>query len=314
MKLGRFFSAAGLIAALPAVFALPASAQAPQLAPVKTVITVLPKHSEEPPSIQPQNVKVKVNGKSVETESVTPLRGDRAGLELVIMIDSGARTSLGQELAEISNFVKSLPPTTEVAIAYMTNGRAVFEQPFTSDKTRALQALHLPAGSVGSSASPYFCISDVAKNWPSRNALNRRELIVITDGIDPYELRFDPSDPYVNAATNDAVRAGVTVDALYWHNRGRASSVGWLASGGQNHLSMVAENTGGNLYYQGLGNPVSFAPFFRDISKRLENQYEIGFTAPAKKKTQIENLHVKLEVPGVKLSAPHLVAVPGLGR
>jgi hypothetical protein len=311
MKLGRFFTAAGFAAALPVMFALPALGQARQEASAKTIITVLPKHSEQTPSIEPQNVKVKVAGKSVETQSVTPLRGDRAGLELVVLIDSGARTSLGRQLSDISNFIKSQPPTTQVAIAYMSNGRAIFEQPFTSDKAQALNALHLPAGSVGSSASPYFCISDAAKNWPSRSTQNRRELIVITDGIDPYEVRFDPSDPYVNAAINDAIRAGVTVDALYWHSMGRASRVGWLASGGQSLLAMVTENTGGNLYYQGLGNPVSFDPFLREISKRLENQYEIGFTAPAKQKTQVESLNVKLEVPAVKLTAPHLVAVPG---
>ncbi|MGH9587746.1 MAG: hypothetical protein ACRD3F_12390 [Acidobacteriaceae bacterium] len=313
MKLGRVISAAAiaatlLAATLPVLFAMPAIAQQ---GTAKTIITVLPKKSELQPSIEPQNVKVKIAGKSVETQSVTPLRGDRAGLELVILIDSGVRTSLGQQLSEISDFIKSLPPTTQVAVAYMVNGRAVFEQPFSADKDQAVRSLHIPAGGVGSSASPYFCISDVAKNWPSRNPLNRRQLIVITDGIDPYEVRFDPSDPYVHAATNDAIRAGITVDALYWHNRGRASRVGWLASGGQNLLTQLTEDTGGRLYYQGLGNPVSFVPYFREISRNLDNQYELSFTAPARNKTSVESLNVKLQVPNVKLIAPHLVAVPG---
>jgi len=308
MKLGRFFTAAALAATLPVLFALPALAQQGM---AKTVITVLPKKSEMQPSIEPQNVKVKVAGKSVETQSVTPLRGDRAGLELVILIDSGVRTSLGRQLSDISDFVKSLPPTTQVAIAYMVNGRAIFEQPFSADKPQALRSLRIPAGSPGSSASPYFCISDVAKNWPSRDTQNRRELIVITDGIDPYEVRFDPSDPYVHTAIYDAIRAGVTIDALYWHNAGIASRIGWLASGGQNLLTLLTEDTGGRLYYQGLSNPVSFAPFFREISHRLENQYEIGFTTPASNKTSVESLSVKLQVPDVKLTAPHLVAIPG---
>lgn len=309
MKLGRIFTIAALAATLPILFALPALAQQATMA--KAVITVMPKNSEMQPSIQPQDVKVKVAGKSVETESVTPLRGERAGLELVILIDSGARTSLGRQLSDISDFIKSLPPTTQVSIAYMLNGRAVFEQPFTSDKDQAVRSLRIPLGSPGSSASPYFCISDAAKNWPSRNPLNRRELIVITDGIDPYEVRYDPSDPYVRAATNDAIRAGITVDALYWHNAGVASRVGWLASGGQSLLTMLTEDTGGRLYYQGLSNPVSYAPFFREISRRLENQYELNFTAPARDKTSVESLSVKLHVPDVKLTAPHLVAVPG---
>lgn len=318
MKLHRFFPSAGLVAALSIVTAggaLAAHAQAAQAeasdrVPVRTVITALPKNQEQTPNIEPQNVKIKVNGKSVQTDTVTPLRGDRAGLELVILIDSSARTSLGRQLGDLANFIQSLPPTTEVAIAYMVNGRAVIEQPFTADKDRAASGLHLPAGSPGSSASPYFCISDLAKNWPSHNLQNRREIIAITDGIDPYEPRYDPSDPYVRAAINDAIRAHVIVNGLYWHNEGFASRIGWLASGGQNLLNMVAENTGGRFYYQGLGNPVSFTPFLRDIHRRLENQYELGFMAPAHKKPEIDGLKVKLEVPGVKLTAPDLVAIP----
>jgi len=73
---------------------------------------------------------------------------------------------------------------------------------------------------------------------------------------------------------------------------------------------MVTGDTGGKLYYQGLGNPVSFAPFLAEISKRLNNQYELGFSVPASVKPGIDSLEVKLEVPGVKLTAPNLVLVP----
>lgn len=304
----RFFAAAALVAA----FAVPAAfAQSAEGVPVKTIVTAVPKNAEQTPAIQPTDFKVKVNGRSVVTDTVTPLRGDHAGLELVILIDSGARTSLGRQMGEIRGFVQSLPPTTKVAIAYMMNGRAVFEQPFTSDKNRALQSLHMPGGSAGSSASPYFCISDLARNWPSHNTGNRREVIAITDGIDPYEVRFDPADPYLQTAIKDSIRAGVTVDAIYWHDMGRASHIGFLASGGQNLLTLLTENTGGRLYYQGLDNPVSFTPFFNQISRQLDNQYELGFTAPAKAKSQIESLNVKLQVPGMKLTAPDLVFIPG---
>jgi hypothetical protein len=313
MKYHRLFTAASLIAALPLLGAAPTPAAFGQTSdgvPAKTIITVLPKSSEQPTQVEPGNLKIQVNGKSVEADSVTPLRGDRAGLELVILIDSGARNSLGRQMSEIANFVKSLPPSTEVAIAYMFNGRAYFQQPFTSDKSLALRALHLPGGNAGSSASPYFCLSDLAKNWPSKNMDNRREVLMITDGIDPYEVRFDPDDPYMNAAINDSIRAGVIVDALYWHDMGLASRVGFLASGGQNLLMETTAKTGGMLYYQGLGNPVSFAPFLSDLSRRLENQYELGFIVPAKKKTEVETLKVKLEMPGVKVNSPNLVMVP----
>lgn len=313
MKFHRLFAAAGMIAAFPlfaAVTTLTALAQPSDEASAKTIITVLPKNSEQAPPVEPQNLKIQVNGKSVQPDSLTPLRGDRAGLELVILIDSGARNSLGREIDEIAQFVKSLPPSTNVAIAYMTNGQAVFQQPFTTDKNLALRALHLPGGIPGGSASPYFCLSDLAKRWPSTNTANRREVVVITDGIDPYEVRYDPEDPYVNAAIKDSIRAGVVIDALYWHDSGIASRVGFLANGGQNLLSEVTGSTGGTLYYEGLSNPVSFTPFLNDLSRRLENQYELGFIVPTRKKADIATLKVKLEMPGVKLDSPDLVLVP----
>ncbi|HET6933579.1 MAG TPA: hypothetical protein VFI72_01995 [Candidatus Angelobacter sp.] len=310
MRTHRVFTAAVLATSFFALTGGAPTASGQDRAPAKTVITVLPKQAEQTPAISPEDLRIKVNGKAVQTQSVTPLRGDRAGLELVILIDSGARTSLGRQLSDLANFIRALPPTTEVGIAYMMNGRAVFEQPFTSDKARAVNALHLPAGGPGSSASPYFCLSEMAKNWPSRNAQNRREVIAITDGIDPYEPRFDPSDPYVHMAIQDSIRAGVIVDALYWHNEGRASRIEWLASGGQSLLTLVTEKTGGKLYYQGLGNPVSFAPFLEEISRRLNNQYELGFMVPARSKPQVQSLNVKLQVPGVRLTTPDLVFIP----
>jgi hypothetical protein len=139
---------------------------------------------------------------------------------------------------------------------------------------------------------------------------NRREVVIITDGIDPYEVRFDSDDPYVITATNDAIRGGVIVDALYWHDSGIASRVGFLANGGQNLLSEITANTGGELYYQGLSNPVSFTPYLNELSTRLENQYELGFLVPGKKKQEIDSLKVKLVMPRVRLNAANLVLVP----
>ena len=70
----------------------------------------------------------------------------------------------------------------------------------------------------------------------------------------------------------------------------------------------VTEATGGNSYWQGYGNPVSFQPYFADIDRRLDNQYELDFMAPLGSKPQIENLKLKLSAPG-KVDAPQQVYV-----
>jgi hypothetical protein len=270
------------------------------------------KNAESPVPLQQQDLTVQVGGKSANVTDLVALRGDRAGLELVILIDGSARTSLGRQMGDIEHFVQSLPPTTAIGIAYMQNGNAVFSQPFTTDKAKALGSLHLPGGSAGSSASPYFCLSDLAKRWPSNNRDNRREVVMVTDGVDPYNLRFDPENPYVQSAINDSIRAGLVVDSIYWHDQGRYDNGAYQNNAGQSLLTQVTQVTGGKSYWQGLGNPVSFAPFFDDLSRRLQNQYELGFVVPAKSKPEIANLKIKLVMPNTKIDAPQkVVVVPG---
>ena len=310
MKSNRIFAAAvifGMLAAVSPVFA-----QGSDAVDAQTVITVMGKNNEAPAPLKEQDLKVQVGGKSANITDLVPLRGDRAGLELVVLIDGSARTSLGTQMRDIEHFVQSLPPTTSVAIAYMQNGASVFAQPFTTDKAKALESLRLPAGSPGSNASPYFCLSDLAKKWPSTDRDNRREVVMITDGVDPYNLRFDPQNPYLLSAINDSIRAGLIVDSIYWHDEGRYDRGLYQNNSGQSLLNLVAQATGGKSYWQGLGNPVSLAPYFDDIGRRLQNQYELGFQVPSKAKPEITALKVKLTMPNTKLDAPQKVLIaPG---
>jgi hypothetical protein len=310
MKPNRIFAATAMLGLLAAVSSV--MAQDSGTANAQTVITVLGKNNEAAAPVQERDLKVAVNGKSANITDLVPLRGDRAGLELVILIDGSARTSLGTQLGDIEHFVDSLPPTTSVGIAYMQNGAAVFSQPFTADKAKALQSLHLPNGVAASNASPYFCLSDLAKKWPSSNHENRREVVMITDGVDPYNLRFDPDNPYLAAAINDSVRAGLVVDSIYWHDQGRYDRGPYQNNSGQSLLGLVAQSTGGKTYWQGFGNPVSFAPYFEDLSRRLQNQYELGFEVRTKSKPEIATLKVKLTMPDTKMDAAQKVFIaPG---
>jgi|ERR1700733_5436460 hypothetical protein len=313
MKVNHFFAAAAGLGLMAATYSASASsAQNGDNVPVQSVVTIMTKNSEAPANVQPQDFKVQVNGKSTAISSLVPLRNDRAGLELVLLIDSGARNSLGRQLEDMRQFIMSLPPTTQVGVAYMQNGRAVFAGPLTADKALAARGLHLPGGIGGVSASPYFCLSDLAKQWPSTNRDNRREVVMITDGLDPYNRRFDPEDPYLQAAIDDSIRAGLVVNSIFWHDTGFASRTFGGTNAGQNLMSIVTEATGGMDYFQGFSNPVSFIPFFEDLNRRLQNQYELSFLAPAKAKPEIATLKVKLQMPNTKLTAPQRVVVaPG---
>jgi hypothetical protein len=277
----------------------------------QAVVTVLPAHDNAAPTnVSAQDLAIKVNGKDSAITNLMPLRGQNDRLELVILLDAGARASLGTQLNDIANFVKTLPPQAKVSIAWMVNGVAQLATPLTTDHQAALKGIHLPGGFVGQSASPYFCLSNLAQHWPSDDRSARRVVVMITDGIDYYEPRYDPEDPYVQAAITDSVRSGLVVYSIYWQNRGRFDRSMWGTDAGQNLMLMVTQATGGNSYWEGYGNPVSFQPYFKDLDRRLENQYEVAFTAPLKGKSgDVENIKVKTNGVNAKVDAPQQVYV-----
>lgn len=301
-------TAAVTLAASVLACALPMLAQQGDTASALTVVTVVPKNGESAP-LQQQDLKVWANGKKSEVTQWQALRGDRAGLEFVLLIDDSARSSLSLQIDDLAKFIQSMPPTTQVGVAYMQNGRAAFAQDLTADHALAAKALRITNGIPGSSASPYFCLSDLAKHWPSQDSKNRREVLMITDGVDRYNLRYDPDDPYLQASITDAQRAGIIVFSIYYRDAGRLDRTNYETNAGQNLLTQVSDATGGKLYWQGMGNPVSLQPFLSDLGRRLENQYELGFTAPVKSKPELVELKLKTDLAHINVDAPLRVPV-----
>jgi hypothetical protein len=300
---------AGLLVAGPMAFA-----QNENQGQGEATVTVLPKKASAGPSdVAQQAVQVSVNGRKTEVSGWQSLRGDHASVELVLLIDGGARTSLGREMGEITHFLQTLPPNVKVTIGYMENGRAVLAGALTSDHAQALQGLHLPNAQPGENGSPYFCLSDLAKRWPSNDSDARRQVIMITDGVDYYERRYDPQDPYMLAAIQDSVRAHLVVYSIYWRNAGFLDRTGYANYDGQNLLSQVTGATGGNSYWIGMGDPVSLQPYFEDYNRRLQNQYELGFTVPLRGKAQQETLKVKVKAPDTNVTAPQQVWIAPAG-
>jgi len=310
LQLAGALGAGWLLACIPA---LAADSSANPQAYGQAVVTVLP-GNETPGGIPQQALHVKVNGKDSVVTGWTPLGSPESALEVVVMIDGGSRESIGLQFKDIANFIDGLPPNAKVAVGYMEYGETKLAGPLTTDRAAAARQLHLPLpGSAGVSASPYFCLSDLAKRWPSADTGARREVVMVTDGVDYYNLRYDPEDPYLQAAVEDSVRAHLIVYSIYWRNQGRFDRAGYAAYSGQNLLAQITQATGGNSYWQGNGNPVSFAPYLDDIARRIHNQYELSFMAPVKGKPQMASFKLKLSAPA-KLDAPQEVYVQSGGE
>jgi len=86
-----------------------------------------------------------------------------------------------------------------------------------------------------------------------------------------------------------------------------------LPKHGQSLLNEVTDATGGKNLWQGIGPPVSFKPFFEELSRRLGNQYELGFSARLDGKPAVETLKLKIAGLAVEVAAPQKVFVDRAG-
>jgi hypothetical protein len=274
---------------------------------VNLVVTVEARHGSNVPDISREDVMVYEGHDRDKVTAWLPLQGDRAGLELFVLLDDSSNISLGSQLEDIRQFISAQPATTKIGVAYMQNGTAQVLQNLTSDHALAAKALRLPLGNPGASASPYFSLGDLIKRWPEGN--ERREVLMITDGIDRY-WGSGPDNAYVDTAIEQAQRAGVIVFGIYTPGEGHYGHSFWRVNWGQNYLSQIADETGGEAYYLGNGAPVSFAPYLEDITRRLSRQYLLTFLAKPQKKAGMQRVKLRTEVPNAELVSADRVFVP----
>lgn len=279
------------------------TAQAQQEGPTPTQALVVVE-SKAGATLTAKDLTVSVNNHQTQLTNLTPVPA--TGAQVALLIDDGLRTSVARELGSLRDFVTSLRPGTEVFIGYMQNGRVLAAQNFTTDHNAAAQRIRVPVGSPGLSASPYFCLSDFVKNWPidpnSSQGPKARFVLMITNGVDPYNGStsiMNQDSPYVEAAVRDSQRAGVAVSSIYFSNAGIRG--GRASFSGQSYLSQVSEGTGGTAYYQGMGNPVSMAPYLQQFQKAISESYIATFSAPGGK--DLVQLKVSTKLPKTKLQA-----------
>ena len=304
------FTATGVAFVLAMVAAGTARAQqtAPEGVPAHLVVTVEPHKGSEVPTINREDVMVNDGKERDQVIDWIPAQGDHAALELFIMLDDGSNTTLGSQLEDIKKFIDAQPASTAIGIAYMQDGTAKVAQNPTTDHALAAKALRLPMGMRGINGSPYFSLTDLVKRWPESKA--RREVFMATDGVDLFYGTGDLQDPYLDAAIDDAQRAGILVSAIYTPGVGHFGHSYWQAYWGQLYLSELAEKTGGEAYYIGFsGPPVSFTPYLDQFSQRLGHQYFLTFLAKPPKKPGLQKIRVRTEVKNVDLVTAQQVYV-----
>lgn len=270
--------------------------------PVRMVVTAKARHGAQVPAVAEGDVQVYQRNQQNTVTKWIPLQGDRAGLQLFILIDDNARDSLSLQFSSIANFIDEQPASTAIGVGYMRNGTVFVAQDLTNDHGLAKKSLRLPIGAAAGYASPYLALSDLMKRWP--DTPDRREVLMITNGIDPLGGGFsnDPfNNPYLDEASNRAQRGGFIVYSIYTPGAGRAGRGFFRTDLAQTGLDVLSQKTGGETYYIGIGTPVDITPYLRDVSNSLKNQYELTFLAQGAKKPALEPVKVKTEMPNMGL-------------
>jgi len=281
--------------------------------PVQMTVTVrVLGDNKRMPEVAPEDVIVRQGKDRLQVTGWTPVGKDQRGLDLFILIDDAAQPSVASQFEDLRGFIQSLPANTSVGVGYMRNGTVQIAQNFTSNRDQAARALRLPLATSSAFGSPYLSAIDLMKRWPESS--NRREIVMITDGIDRF--RGGPRyrglgfiSPDVDSASVVAQRTGTIVHTIFTRGVGRRGSNFWEITNGQNSMAKLSDETGGESFFLGTQNPVSFRPYLDTLQNGLDNRYLLEFNAVPGSKSGLQYVKLATEVAGVELDSADSVWV-----
>jgi hypothetical protein len=302
-----------LVALIQTTIETSAQAQTAPKIPITTIVTVLGPKFTEPPAITRHDI-VLFSGKTrLDVVDWVPAQGQSGGLQLAILIDNSANQfGVGTSLNEIANFITQQPRSAAIGVFYAVNGTVQAASPFSRNHDAVAKTLRVPLGpGAGDSPSVYLSLSDlINRHWQPTGG--RREVLLISSGVD--RLDRGPDSPYVQAAIEDAQKAGVEVHAIY--TAGGSFDQTLRGQFAQGNLVQLAEDSGGYNLFEGVSTPMSFAPYLKLLDTALRHQYRLTFTIePSNKaKGELREIKIRIEQHGVELRYPKLVLVPGIAK
>ena len=274
--------------------------------PVTISVSVEPRHGSEVPVIYREDVRVFQGQQRLKVIEWEPLRAEKDGLELFILVDDACDSSVGLQLEDLRKFMASQSEATAVGVGYIHNSTVQIVENLTRDHALAAKALRIPFGFPASYSSPYLAVSGLIDGWPT--SANQRVLFLVSPGVDGLQPGLGNS--YLHDAIRHAQRANVKVYAIYASTGGRFGRSLWRVNSGQSNLSQLADETGGEAYFQGLQTPISFTPFLEQLDGQLKRQYKLTFLANAETHASDQHIKLETEVPNAELVGPELVRIP----
>jgi hypothetical protein len=284
---------------------------APEHVSVKMVVTVAHFYGKTAPVLTREDLTVTQMFDPLPVTNVTPFSGERAGLEMFILVDNCSDCDATSQAGELRAFIRSQPKTTSIGVAYIQQGHLKIIQEPTVDRDRVINSLSPPTGS--SPTNPFGALSELIANWKPQSP--RRAILMVTNGVDPAGPQLHDRNPAAEAAIEAAQRGSVTVFAIYHPSADYINRDFSDLYSGQVQMAHVAHETGGEGYFLSFGPMPSISPFLDDIAEHLANQYLVEFLLPATgSQDDLRDVKITSNNANIDVMAPDRVWVPARTR
>ena len=267
-------------------------------------VTFRIKEAAAEPELQNIDLVISEDG---EPQSILSIRGmgTNSPITLAVLIQEDLVGSVGNEIKSLAEFVRNLPRGSRVMIGYLRTGSLLVKQKFTIDLEKAAKALRPPSGFAGAGPyNPYVEVVEALKKFDSQ-PLGRRAILLISDGLD-VSRGVDSSGPTqsvdLKRAVSESQKRGVAVYGFYTPTAA-AQANSLLAANAQSSLLHLATETGGHAFFQGIGAPVSFDPYLKELDNSLERQAALTFLSTHLSKG-FHKVSINSTTPGVRVAYP----------
>jgi hypothetical protein len=271
--------------------------------PVTIPLTIRIPEDQEVPELQNIDLIVTEDG---DPQQILSIRGLGSNpITLAVLIQDDLVPSVANEIKGLAQFIRDLPKGSRVMIGYLRTGSLQVRQKFTTDLEKAAKSLRAPSGfATNGPYNPYVEVVEALRKFESQ-PLGRRAILLVSDGLD-ISRGVDSSAPTqsvdLQRAVNESQRRGVAIYGFYAPTLAAAGNT-LLAGNAQSSLLRLSNETGGIAFFQGLGAPVSFDPFLRELDISLQKQAALTFLSTHMNKG-FHRIDVKSATPGVRVAFP----------
>src|SRR5688500_477601 len=229
-----------------------------------------------------------------------------APLALAVLIQDDLSSAFNLQIRDLKNFIRTLPRGSRVMVGYIRGGNLQIRQKFTDDLDAAAESLRIAASSSAvSPLNPFDSVIDALNRFDALPA-GRRAILLVSDGLDVTQGLSNsiPSQSIdLERAITRAQRRSVAVFSFYFPATITEGGDSRLILNGQGSLAKLSDETGGRAFFQGSIAPISFQPFFRDLTLLLNRQFLLSYLS-----THMNRGYHRVEVlstnPQVKIEHP----------